>query len=611
MEGEGESRRRPPADDEVEPEERIIYGVEDTPLPHLTVVFALQQAILALGSTLSIPFILTNQLCSSTNADARAQLLCISMFMCGVATLLQTTFGVRLGIIQGGSHNFLAPVIAMMALDKWKCTEQELYFDSLSVTSNTTITIDRDEVWQRRMREIQGNLMLASIVQLVLGCTGLMGFFLRFIGPLTIAPTISLIGLSLTSVAADINQYHWGIAILTLLLIVVFSLYLGRVQVPLPGFSREKKCHMTKYPLFHLMPVILSVAFCWVLSHILTITDVISETIVINGKNTSNLARTDARLDVLDSMPWFYFPYPFQFGIPTISVAGFAGMLAATISSIIESVGDYFAAARLSNAEAPPPHAVNRGIATEGFASIISGMVGAGHPTTSYSGNIGAIGITKVASRRVFQVAGVILLLSGVIGKFGAVLTLIPDPIIGGTLTVVFGMVGAVGISVLQFMDMSSTRNLTILAISMILGLMIPQWLLSHPGSINTGSEDLDQVLEVLLTTAMFVGGVLGFILDNTVPGSKEERGILKWRGKFEDSSERTRKRVQYNMPFVTKIIKKIRCCVYFPISPTFSKNILDCCRREKKQKAYELDVVLTDNKPVQPNENGIKASND
>lgn len=72
-------------------------------------------------------------------------------------------------------------------------------------------------------------------------------------------------------------------------------------------------------------------------------------------------------------------------------------MLAATISSIIESVGDYFAAARLSNAEAPPPHAVNRGIATEGFASIISGMVGAGHPTTSYSGNIGAIGITKVS----------------------------------------------------------------------------------------------------------------------------------------------------------------------------------------------------------------------
>ncbi|XP_061192833.1 solute carrier family 23 member 2-like [Saccostrea echinata] len=579
-------------------EERIVYSVEDTPPPLLTFVFALQQAILALGSTLSIPFILTIQLCASTNSDARAQLLCISMFMCGVATLLQTTFGVRLGIIQGGSHNFIAPIIAMMALDKWKCTEQELNVDELNY--NSTI-IDRDDIWQKRMREIQGNLMLASVIQLVLGCTGLMGFFLKFIGPLTIAPTISLIGLSLTGVAADINKYHWGIAMLTLVLIAVFSLYLGRLKIPLPSFSKAKKCHITRYPIFQLMPVILSVAICWLLSYILTVTDVLPPKIVIQNKSSTNLARTDARLDVLKTMPWFYFPYPFQFGIPTASVAGFAGMLAATISSIIESVGDYFAAARLSNAEAPPPHAVNRGIATEGFASIISGMVGAGHPTTSYSGNIGAIGITKVASRRVFQVAGIVLLLSGIIGKFGAVLTLIPDPIIGGTLTVVFGMVGAVGISVLQFMDMSSTRNLTILALSMILGLMIPQWLLQNPKSINTGSDDLDQVLEVLLTTAMFVGGVIGFILDNTVPGSKEERGLLKWRETLDLSLER-RKPVQYNMPLVTKLLKRLKCCAYFPISPTFSKSPLNCCKKSRTQKKYDPDIVLTDTKPVQQN---------
>ena len=74
-------------------------------------------------------------------------------------------------------------------------------------------------------------------------------------------------------------------------------------------------------------------------------------------------------------------------------------MLAATLSSIIESVGDYYACARISGAPPPPPHAVNRGIAMEGFCSIISGLVGAGHATTSYSGNIGAIGITKVTSR--------------------------------------------------------------------------------------------------------------------------------------------------------------------------------------------------------------------
>lgn len=56
--------------------------------------------------------------------------------------------------------------------------------------------------------------MLASLIQVILGCTGIMGLLLKFIGPLTIAPTISLIGLSLTAVAADFNQTHWGISIL-------------------------------------------------------------------------------------------------------------------------------------------------------------------------------------------------------------------------------------------------------------------------------------------------------------------------------------------------------------------------------------------------------------
>lgn len=100
----------------------------------------------------------------------------------------------------------------------------------------------------------------------------------------------------------------------------------------------------------------------------------------------------------------------------------------------------------------------------------------------------------QVASRRVFQTAGLILIVCGIVGKFGAILTLIPEPIIGGTLTVVFGMVAAVGISTLRYIDMSSTRNLTILAISIIFGLMIPEWLNKHPTAINTGKEFETQI---------------------------------------------------------------------------------------------------------------------
>ncbi|KAK3095707.1 hypothetical protein FSP39_017881 [Pinctada imbricata] len=563
----------------------VIYGVEVSPPPHLTVFFALQQAILCLGSTLSIPFILTNLLCAKDDTDARAQLLCISMFMCGIATLLQTTVGVRLGIIQGGSHIFIGPIVAMMSLSRWSCPIVETVSLNMTNTSGPDITtpysLPEEKAWIIRLREIQGNLMLASLVQFLLGCSGLVGFFLQFIGPLTIAPTISLIGLSLTGVAADFNKVHWGIAILTLGLIAIFSLYLGSIKIPFPTYSKKRNCHVARFQMFKLLPVILSVILSWILCHILTITDNVPN----DSTHVNYYTRTDARLSVLNSMPWFYFPTPFQFGTPTVSAAGFVGMLGATISSIIESTGDYFAAARISSANPPPAHALNRGIAIEGFSSIISGMVGAGHATTSYSGNIGAIGITRVASRRVFQVAGLILLLGGIIGKFGAALTLIPDPIIGGTLTVVFGMVAAVGISTLQFIDLTSTRNLTILAISLILGLMVPEWMASNKNAIKTGSDDLDQVLGVLLGTAMFVGGLIGFILDNTVPGSDEERGILKWRANmYEEGEQDAKTHVQYEIPFITSVLRKVKCCSYVPVSPTFDKVINCPCSKDSKE---------------------------
>ncbi|OWF50977.1 Solute carrier family 23 member 2 [Mizuhopecten yessoensis] len=266
-------------------------------------------------------------------------------------------------------------------------------------------------------------------------------------------------------------------------------------------------------------------------------------------------------------------------------------MLAATLSSIIESIGDYFAAAKISRGTPPPPHAINRGLAMEGFCSVLSGLVGAGHATTSYSSNIGAIGITKVASRRVFQVAGVILVVCGVIGKFGAVLTLIPDPVIGGILTVVFGMVAMVGISTLQYTDMSSTRNLTILAISIILGLMVPEWIADNPDAIKTGNSELNQVLNVLLGTAMFVGGFLGCFLDNLVPGTSEERGIKKWRENMYDSNGKAMEsNVQYDLPYVTKYIKKVKCFSFIPICPTFDgmNDHLSC--RKRKPRDNELD---------------------
>ncbi|XP_078312909.1 solute carrier family 23 member 2-like [Crassostrea virginica] len=435
----------------------------------------------------------------------------------------------------------------------------------------------------------RGNLILASLTQVCVGSLGLMGTILRFVGPLTIAPTVSLIGLSLSHVVAMFCETHWGISMLTLFFVLLFSTFINKVEVPIPTFSCKRKCHTRRLPVFQLFPIVLAVGIVWMFSLVLTVTDVFPSNSTVTGYK----ARTDSKLDIMTESPWFTFPLPFQFGSPTFSWAGYMGMLAATVSSIIESVGDYFAAVRLSGAPLPPAHAFNRGIAFEGVSRFISGLVGAGHATTSYSGNIGIIGIAKVASRAVFITAGVILIICGVVGKVGAALALIPEPIIGGTFLLGLGMVASIGISVLQFCDLSSTRNITILGVSFLMGLMIPEWLMENAEKVRTGSDELDQVIRVLFGTAFFAGGFIGFVLDNLIPGTKHERGVDRWLNISDDATQHPEAHRVYDLPFVTKYIRRVRMCKFCPVSPSFVNFDLLCkkrrnlCLRLRMEKNY------------------------
>ena len=102
-------------------------------------------------------------------------------------------------------------------------------------------------------------------------------------------------------------------------------------------------------------------------------------------------------------MPIYLSSLTGQWGTPTVSFAGVFGMLTGLLASIIESVGDYYACARLSGAPPPPRHAMNRGIGMEGIGCLLAGAFGCGIDTTSYSENIGAIGITKVKTKFYFS----------------------------------------------------------------------------------------------------------------------------------------------------------------------------------------------------------------
>lgn len=71
-------------------------------------------------------------------------------------------------------------------------------------------------------------------------------------------------------------------------------------------------------------------------------------------------------------------------------------MFSGVIAGILESIGDYYACAKLAGGPTPPSHALNRGIGMEGVACFLAGAIGTGNGTTSFSQNVAAIGITKV-----------------------------------------------------------------------------------------------------------------------------------------------------------------------------------------------------------------------
>ncbi|XP_049749332.1 solute carrier family 23 member 2-like isoform X6 [Elephas maximus indicus] len=342
----------------------------------------------------------------------------------------------------------------------------------------------------------------------------------------------------------------------TIFLIVLFSQYLKNITVPVLVYGQKKKFHTSKFHLFQVFPVLLALCISWLTCFVLTVTDALPSAPAAYG----HWARTDTKGSVLSQAPWFRVPYPGQWGLPTISLAGVCGIIAGVISSMVESVGDYYACARLVGAPTPPRHAINRGIGIEGLGCLLAGAWGTGNGTTSYSENVGVLGITQVGSRMVIVAAGCVLLLMGVFGKIGAAFATIPTPVIGGMFLVMFGVITAVGISNLQYVDMNSSRNLFVFGFSIYCGLAIPNWVNKNPERLQTGDTlspdcyapgilQLDQVIQVLLTTGMFVGGSLGFLLDNTIPGSVEERGLLAWNQSQEESEATSEASEIYGLP--------------------------------------------------------------
>merc|ERR1740128_963556 len=122
-------------------------------------------------------------------------------------------------------------------------------------------------------------------------------------------------------------------------LILLFSQYLRNVKCLCPRYERQQGWTTRRLDIFVLLPVLFTIIIMWILCAVLT---------ALNAFEIGSPARTDTKLSILLDAPWFQLPYPGQWGLPTVSLASVFGMLAGVLASTIESIGDYYACARLA-----------------------------------------------------------------------------------------------------------------------------------------------------------------------------------------------------------------------------------------------------------------------
>lgn len=536
----------------------ISYGIDDAPPWYLSIPMALQHYLTMIGAIVSIPFILTPALCMEDEDPDRGKIISTMIFVTGLVTWFQATWGCRLPIVQGGTISFLVPTLAILNLPQWKCPNPDVI---AALTPE-----DKTELWQLRMRELSGAIAISALVQVVIGLTGVVGKLLKIITPLTIVPTVSLVGLTLFEHAAETASKHWGIAVGTTAMLTLFSQVFVNVVVPMPVYRKNVGIEFKFVKIFKLFPVLLTISIMWGICAILTATNIF---------DTGHPARTDVRIRVLQDAPWFRIPYPGQFGIPSITLAGVLGMLAGVLACTVESISYYPTVSKMCGAPPPPLHAINRGIAVEGIGTVLAGLWGAGNGTNTFGENVGAIGVTKIGSRNVIQWAALIMILQGILGKFGAFFILIPDPVVGGIFCVMFGMICAFGLGALQYVDLRSSRNLYIIGLSLFFPLVLCQWLQKHADAIQTGSDILDATLTVLLSTSILVGGTIGCVLDHMIPGSDEERGIVAWSNEinFETKDTEESPKTTFDFPFGNSFLKRMNWTSYIPFLPTYKTH--------------------------------------
>ncbi|KAH7837728.1 hypothetical protein Vadar_017297 [Vaccinium darrowii] len=504
------------------------YELRDKPGLVPIGLYGFQHYLSMLGSLVLVPLVIVPAM--GGDYEDTSNVVSTVLFVSGLTTLLHTWFGSRLPLIQGPSFVYLAPALVIINSPEF-----------LGLSGNN---------FKHIMKELQGAIIISSAFQVLLGYSGLMTLIVRLINPVVVAPTIAAVGLSFYSYGFPRVGTCLEIGAVQILLVIVFSLYLRKISV----FGHR---------IFLIYAVPLGLAITWAFAFLLTEAGAYSYKGCDPNVPASNIVSDYCRKHIsmmkhcridtsqaLKSSPWFRFPYPLQWGTPVFNWKMALVMCAVSLISSVDSVGSYHASSLLVASRPPTPGVVSRGIGLEGLCGVLAGLWGTGTGSSTLTENVHTIAVTKMGSRRAVELGACVLIILSLVGKVGGFIASIPDVMVAGLLCFMWAMLTALGLSNLRYSEAGSSRNIIIVGLSLFFSLSIPAYfqqygispsanvsvpsyfqpyaVTSH-GPFRTKYGGLNYVMNTLLSLNMVIAFLIAVILDNTVPGTRQERGVYVW----------------------------------------------------------------------------------
>jgi NCS2 family nucleobase:cation symporter-2 len=431
------------------------------PVPKL-LTLGLQHVLVMYAGAVAVPLILGRAL--KLAPEDVAFLISADLFACGLATLIQSVgfpgVGIRLPVMMGVTFASVGPMLSMAAAP------------------------------DVGLLGIYGAVISAGVFAVLVA--PFMGRLLPLFPPVVTGTIILVIGITLMRVG--INWAGGGLPTLTKVVDGAAGAF------PNPNYGQLEGLGIALFVLVVILGLIR-----WFTGFIANAAVLLG---IIAGAVLASLLGV-MHFDKVVSASWVDFVMPLRFGMPKFQLIPIITMCIVMVVVMIESTGMFLALGEMTGRKVDQA-AITRGLRADGVGTILGGIFNT-FPYTSFSQNVGLVGVTGVRSRWVTATGGLIMLALGLLPKMSALVEAVPVVVLGGAGVVMFGMVAATGARILTGVDFKASRyNLFVVAISVGFG-MIP---LVAPNFFRHTPDVLHPLLESGILLAAIVSVALNLFFN-------------------------------------------------------------------------------------------------